>query len=130
MSRALIAQDAAEVQEQVTIDHCQMAVKVFKFLKKIYKKGYEDRKRGASPRYPLEIGAFLESQGRKLPESGAIPATTAETSSGVPSSVSMPSTTSPPPTAPTIDSVAPTTPKDATLPTLPSEASHKGKVSA
>jgi len=36
-------------------------MRVFKFKK--YKDGYEDGKQGAAPRYPLEIGAFLEDQG-------------------------------------------------------------------
>jgi len=33
---------------------------VFKFKK--YKEGYEDGKRGVSPRYSLEIGFFLGSE--------------------------------------------------------------------
>jgi len=37
LSRALIAQDATEAQEQATLDHCQKAVNVFKFKK--YKEG-------------------------------------------------------------------------------------------
>jgi len=98
LSRALIAQDAVEAQEQVMIDHYLKAVKVFKYKK--YKEGYKDGKRGASLRYPLEIGAFLKSQDQELHESSVITATMAETSSGIPSSVYVPSSTSPPPTAP------------------------------
>jgi len=37
LNRVLIAQDEAEVREQMTMDHCQRAVKVFKFKK--YKRG-------------------------------------------------------------------------------------------
>ena len=79
---------------------------------------------------PLEIGAILESQGWETPESSVILATTAETSSGVLSSVSVPSAMSPSPTTPTADFVAPAAPEDAMLPTPASEVSHKGKVSA
>jgi len=59
-------------------------LKVFKFKK--YKDGYEDRKRGASLRYPLEIGSFPESQGQGPLESSVSPAIVAETSPSVPSS--------------------------------------------
>ena len=48
------------------------AVKVFKFKK--YKEGYEDENWCASPRYPLEIGDFCESQGWELPVSSVVPA--------------------------------------------------------
>ena len=37
----------------------------FKFRK--YKDGYEGEKRGSTPRYPLTIEAFLESQGLERP---------------------------------------------------------------
>ena len=93
----LITQDAAEAQDHATIDRYQKAVKIFKFKK--YKEGSEDGKWDASPRYPLEFGAFLKSQGLELPEGSVVPATTAETSSGVSSCVFAPLATSPPPTA-------------------------------
>ena len=83
-----------------------------------------------SLRYLLEIGAFLESQGRELPESGDVPAIAAETSLGIPSSVSVFSAISPPLIALATDFVTSVAPEDAMLPTLPSEASHRGKVSA
>ena len=82
-----------------------------------------------SLRYQLETGAFLKSQGWKLSESSVVPATVTETSSGIPSSVSIPSAMSPPPSAPTTDFGASTAPEEATLSTPPSEVSHKDKVS-
>jgi len=38
---------------------------------KKYKEGYEEGKRGVSPKYSLEIGSFLKSEGQDLPESSA-----------------------------------------------------------
>ena len=81
---------------------------------------------GVSPRYPLEIEAFLES-GLGTPVSSDIHAVVAETSS-IPSSNVVPLVTSPSPTAPATGRVALADPEDAALSTLPSEASHKGKV--
>jgi len=52
-------------------------LKVFKFKK--YKEGYEDGKQGVSPRYPLEIGSFLRSEGQDPLESSIAPATVEET---------------------------------------------------
>jgi len=88
LSRALIAQDEAKVCERKAIDHCQRAVKIFKFKK--YKEGYEDAKRGASSRFSLEIGAFLRSHDQETPEGSGVPATVDVTSPSVPSSISMP----------------------------------------
>ena len=89
----MIVQDEAEAREQEAIDHFQWAVKVFKFKK--YKKGYEGEKRGASPRYPLEIGAFLRNQDQEPPESGDVPAIVVETSLSVLSNIFAPLVTSP-----------------------------------
>jgi len=43
------------------IDQCQREMKIFKIKK--YKDGYENIKRGAAPKYPLEVEAFLASHG-------------------------------------------------------------------
>jgi len=51
---------------------------VFKFKK--YKEGYEDGKRGVSPRYSLDIGSFLRGEGQYPPEISATQATEVETS--------------------------------------------------
>ena len=58
LSRAQIAHDEAETREQEAITDCQCTLKMFKFEK--YKEGYEDGKRGAPPRYSLDIGSFLK----------------------------------------------------------------------
>jgi len=52
LNRTLVAQDEAESREREAIDHCQRALKVFKYKK--YKDRYENWKRSASPRYPLK----------------------------------------------------------------------------
>ena len=93
-----IALEEAEAREHKAIANCQHALKVFKFKK--YKEGYEDRKRGVSPRYSLEIGCFLRSKGQDPPESSAAPATMVETSLNAPSSNAAPLTTSSLPTTP------------------------------
>ena len=81
-----------------------------------------------SPRYPLEIGASLGSQGE---EPSAALSFMAETSLSVPSSNAAPLEASPPPTVRAIGRVAlAAPPEDAALQTPPSEVSHKGKVSA
>ena len=53
LGRAQIALDEAEAREQEAMADCQRMLKVLKFIK--YKKGYEGEKRGASPKYSLDI---------------------------------------------------------------------------
>ena len=66
MNRVQIAFKEVEAREQEAITDCQHALKVFKFKK--YKEGYKNGERGVSPRYPLEIGSFLRSEGQDPPE--------------------------------------------------------------
>jgi len=127
LNRALIAQNDAEACEQATIDHFQWAVKVFKSKK--YKEGNEYRKRGASLRYPLEIRAFLRSQGQEPHESSVDPTIVARTFLNALSGNIAPLATSSPPTVPATGYVASATPEDVALPTSLSMASHKSKVS-
>ena len=66
LSRAQIAHDKAEAREQEAKVDCQRALKVFKFKKynKKYKEGYKDEKRGAPPKYSLDIGSSLKGGSR------------------------------------------------------------------
>jgi len=70
LDQALIAKDTVEAHTKTKTDQCQWEMKVFKFKK--YNDGYEDGKRGAAPRYLLEVEAFFESRGLRRPaERGA-----------------------------------------------------------
>jgi len=66
-------------------------MKVFKFKK--HKDGYEDRKQGASLRYPLEVDAFFESQSLRRSTKRGASAVEAWTSSSAPSGSTVPPAT-------------------------------------
>ena len=69
LGRTQITLDEAKAREKEAIADCQRTMKVFKF--KNYKEGYEDGKRGASPKFPLDIGSFLKGEGQDPLEGGA-----------------------------------------------------------
>ena len=61
---------------------------MFKFKK--YKKGYKDRKRGASPKYSHDIGSLLRVESQGPPKSSVTHADKVETSLNAPSSDATP----------------------------------------
>ena len=63
---------------------------MFKFKK--YKKGYEDGKRGASPKYSLDIRSFLRGEVQDPPEGSATHATGVEATQNPPSRDAAPLT--------------------------------------
>ena len=65
-------------------------MKAFKFKK--YKEGYEDEKRGVSPKYSFDIRPFLKGEGQDLLEDNATHAAGVEASQNPPSSDATPLT--------------------------------------
>jgi len=110
------------------MSQCQWELKVFKFKK--YRNGYEDGKRRVAPIYPLEVEAFLASQG----VSGALEHESPIAEMGASlrallSDIALLMTGLPIDDAPTFGTSGHGITEDADLPTSSSEASKKGKVS-
>jgi len=97
LSRAQTAHDEAEAREEEAKADCQQTLKVFKFKK--YKEGYKDGKRGAPPKYSLNIGSSLKREGQDPLRGSATHAVELETSQNPPSRYASSLTSGSAPTA-------------------------------